>query len=96
MIRTENSQKFLQLTIYSYLDGHELIKKVALLSKGTRQLLQENSLKGLMNDERKGPRQITVNMDKLSCVNNLSFFVLDLVDLFHFVNKCSVKGKSYT
>jgi hypothetical protein len=43
---------FLELSIYSYLTGFDLLAKVGLLNKRSRKLIYDNSRKGIMSGSR--------------------------------------------
>ena len=71
--------KFYQLSIYKYLPTSDLLHKVAVFDRKTRDFLGKNVHRGIMKQK---DRSLVLVKEKWESVKIFSSFALDLVDNF--------------
>ena len=69
--------KFHKLTVFSALDGYDLLHKVCRFDVATRNLVNDNCQLGIMNDEN---RKVKINSD--NAPETISPYILNLINIF--------------
>jgi hypothetical protein len=67
---------FLELTIFSYLSGFDLLTKAGIISKHTRKLINENSRRGIMTSSRR-----TLSVGPAFVASDFALEIIDNFDL---------------